>query len=351
MLGGHPGSSERGSEHDGIIRRDFAIEVKAGSLNEEQRSIRMIASTNAVDSYGDIVEQYWDLERFNKNPAVLYNHNRASGGFFGGSLPQAETIPVGYSIDHGVVGGRLEFEPKFSDDRASPLAERVWQGVRQQVLRTASVGFRPGAVEKLLDRDGNPTGGYRIGSPTDPNKLVEISIVPLPANHEAIALSGDHDYLERLAQRAIIHNAATAAGASTMDDVEPTETEQAVPAVAAVPEVRADDAAAEKQRVAELEAQLQQQNAELARLRADAERAETERAESDVSSMLGRKFTPAAQPAMLRLRKLDKELFVELTSALTDLPLTLQVVSDEPPAARSYETADQRLAAAARSKQ
>jgi len=342
-------------EHDGIIRRDFGFEIKADTLNEANRSVRMIASTNAEDSYGDVVEQHWDLSRYNKNPLVLYNHNRSTGGGFfgGGSLPQAETIPVGRSISHEVVGGRLEFEPKFSDDRASPLAERVWQGILQEVLRTASVGFRPGAVERILDHEGKPTGGYRLGSPTEPNVLVEISIVPIPANPEAVTLSGDHDYLERLAQRSMLNNAADAAEGSTMPpEIDNTDNpEQVPPAVAPVPEVRSDDAAAEKRRVADLEAKLAAQDAELATLRAANETAENERATAAVEALMGKKLVPASREAALKLRKLDRALFEELTASLPDLPMTLQVVRDQPPAeqVRQYETADQRLAAEARS--
>jgi hypothetical protein len=164
-----------------VVRRDFTFEIK--TINREERSLRMVASTNALDSYGDVVEQHWDLSHYRANPVVLYWHNRKA-------TTLAETLPLGVSRSTEVVNGQLEYEPQFTDDRVNPEVERIWQGVLQGVIRTSSVGFTPGEIEKKFDEATQKTI-YHVGTPERPNVLKEISIAPMPANHQAVALSGD----------------------------------------------------------------------------------------------------------------------------------------------------------------
>jgi hypothetical protein len=75
--------------------------------------------------------------------------------------------------------GQLKATLNFVDEKASPTAERVWQGIKQGSLRAVSVGFRCGNVTS------QPVGDktvYVLSS----NQLMEISVVPLPANPEAV---------------------------------------------------------------------------------------------------------------------------------------------------------------------
>ena len=171
-----------GKSADPMVRAYMALELE--SLNEEERSVEFVASTPTQDSYGDIVQQHWDLSHFDLNPVVLFEHNRTAGA-------QAERIPVAYSKKHFVKAKQLRFTPVFSDAQANPNAERVWQGVVQRVLRASSVGFRPGKIIREEDESGNVS--YTVGTKEHPNILKEISIVPLGANHEAVALSNNTD--------------------------------------------------------------------------------------------------------------------------------------------------------------
>jgi hypothetical protein len=175
---------------DPILRRSFGIEVKAKTT----RSIHVIASTSAIDSYGDIVEQDWVLERYRKNPVVLWNHNR-SGGFLDGPSAE-EMLPIGKATDVAVRGGRLEATIVFVDEKASPLAERVYQGFIQGSINAVSVGFRPGTVkaEKINGREV-----YRLSQ----NELYEISATPIPANPDAVVRSAALAQLRALASRAL----------------------------------------------------------------------------------------------------------------------------------------------------
>lgn len=160
-----------------LIHKTFAISAKA---NSESRSVRVVASSTAIDSYDDIVEQDWDLERYKKNPVVLYAHNQGAGLFSGPSAE--ETLPIGYASEVGVVHGKLHATLTFVSAAASPLADRVLAGFREGSIRAVSVGFYPRAVES---EDVGGKEVYRLSQ----CELFEISVVPIGANPEAVALS------------------------------------------------------------------------------------------------------------------------------------------------------------------
>lgn len=356
----HPDTPKQKAPREVVIRRTFAFEVKADSINEQDRSLRMIASTNTIDSYGDIVEQYWDLSRYIKNPAVLWNHNMHRWS----SSNSAELIPVGSSRKTEVTGGRLEFEPVIGTSDANPIAENVWQGLAQGLLRAASVGFRPGKVSRIVDDEGR-TVAYKFGSPEKPNHLVEISIVPLPANQDAVALGmgmpGPAEYeeqqaLERRALEALAdrddHSTLTAASAAERETMaHETNKDPVQPDPKASPE-SADVSAAERQRIAELEETVKSQSAELEQFRAEQRKLQAKAEEHDVDALVGTKIVPAAKAAFLELRRLNEKLFGEIVRELPELRLAGEVVKDEAPSQQVKATGDgdARLAAAVREK-
>ena len=133
----------------------------------EKRSATFVASTDAIDSYGEIVEQVWDLARYRANPIVLYGH-------------QSRELPIGMCTAVGVSGGKLECTIQFATANQNPVAERVWQLVQAQILRAVSVGFAPRTVRRET-RDGKEV------TVLSDNELHEISVVTIPANPEALA--------------------------------------------------------------------------------------------------------------------------------------------------------------------
>lgn len=148
-----------------LLRRSYGMTVRA--LQDEKRSVDVIASSEAIDAYGEIVIQDWDLKRYQSNPVVLYGHD-------------ARELPIGHASDVRVEDGKLLATLNLVDERANPKAEQVWQGIKQGSLRAVSVGFRTKAA-KVVDVDGKSV--YHLTG----NELVEISIVPIPANPEAVA--------------------------------------------------------------------------------------------------------------------------------------------------------------------
>lgn len=148
-----------------MLRRSYGFTVRA--MNEEKRSIDVIASSTAIDSYGEIVAQDWDLRRYQANPVVLYGHN-------------AWGLPIGHASDVRVEDQKLLATLHFVDARANPTAEMIWQSVIQGSLRAVSVGFRSksATMQNINGKDVFVLTG---------NELIEISVVPIPANPEALA--------------------------------------------------------------------------------------------------------------------------------------------------------------------
>ena len=111
-----------------LVTRDDALVCKL--VNAEQRTADFVASTDALDSHGDIVEQDWVLDHFKANPVILYGHN-------------SRDLPIGQATYVGVEMGSLMVTVKFASAEANPMAEQVWRLVQERVLRAVSVGFKP----------------------------------------------------------------------------------------------------------------------------------------------------------------------------------------------------------------
>lgn len=171
---------------DDIIRRSLPIELK--SFNEEKRSIDVIASTDAIDAYGEIVEQDWDLSRFKRDPVVLFNHNQC--GFLG-PIHSKDLLPIGYAQSCKVLKNELAATLVFVDAKANEMAELVYQGFLQKSLHAVSVGFRS---KDVIEEQKDGKSIYKLRG----NELFEISVVPMGANPEAVAQRG-LEQLKRLA--------------------------------------------------------------------------------------------------------------------------------------------------------
>lgn len=168
-------TAQQRREWDGIVRRSVSLVRR--SINEEERTVEVICSTDSIDSHGDIVEQNFDLARYEKNPVVLWNHGP---GYF--CDDPVNEIPIGKAIKVGVVKGQLEATFKFATAKVSELAERVWQAFLEDMVRAVSIGFRPHDVSREVVDDVTI---YHL----DNNEIYEISVVPIPSNPDAVAKS------------------------------------------------------------------------------------------------------------------------------------------------------------------
>lgn len=146
------------------LRKEFiAEEVKA--LEDQPRSIRFrITSGNPDRDRDTIAPAGWQLDNYRKNPVVMFGHDYAS-------LPIAKATLIESSADG------LSSVAEFAPADVYPFAETVHQMVRGGFLNAASVGFRPMAWVYNEDRKGVDYSEQ---------ELLEWSIVPVPANAEAL---------------------------------------------------------------------------------------------------------------------------------------------------------------------
>jgi hypothetical protein len=186
------------------MTRDLAwSDISVLSVDEEKRTVEYTLSDDSVDSYGEIVEQKWRLDRFKRNPVVLFSHNRPTGGgmFGGGSLSQEETLPIGRIVGkirvegNKAEGKRLVGTVEFAPAELNPFADKVFRMVASGYMKGGSVGFYPHDVRK--EKRGE-TEHHVLSD----NELFEFSITPLPANANAVANSLEsrearRAYLER----------------------------------------------------------------------------------------------------------------------------------------------------------
>lgn len=147
-----------------------AVYVAEKGIRVESREVDFIASTADMDSDGEIVEQDFVYERFQKNPVILFAHN-------------SRALPIGKATNvrvEGGLAGNLKLTVQFASKAANPLAENVFLLIKEKILRAMSIGFIPRDIRREM-RDEKEV--YILSN----NELLEASIVPIPANPNALA--------------------------------------------------------------------------------------------------------------------------------------------------------------------
>jgi HK97 family phage prohead protease len=150
--------------------KTFTTEIKSPSTGS--RTISFIISTDAVDRDGDSIDpKGWELDTYRKNPCVLWSHDYSQP-------PVAKATSI-ESTKNG-----LAATAEFPAKGVYPFADTVYELLKGGFLSASSVGFRP--------IDGAPAEG-RKGVNYFKQELLEFSIVPVPANPEALVqMSIDH---------------------------------------------------------------------------------------------------------------------------------------------------------------
>lgn len=146
--------------------------VEAGGL----RALRFTISSGIVDREQDrIALAGWDLANFARNPVVLWGHD-------------AERLPIGRAFDVRIEDSCLKASVEFVPadiPEAGQFAEAVYRLAQSGFIAATSVGFRPVKWEYTND----PTRGgddWFPGIDFEQQELVELSIVTVPANPEAL---------------------------------------------------------------------------------------------------------------------------------------------------------------------
>ncbi len=145
---------------DVVLRKGSAHgEVKADG---QDRTMGFTISTNAIDRDMDTIDPAgWDLRAYTKNPVVLWAHDYSS-------------LPIGKAVEVTKDASRLRARAEFAKhDFASTVLQLLTDGF----LKATSVGFRPLKFTHNTER-----GGVDFQE----QELLEFSIVPVPANPEAL---------------------------------------------------------------------------------------------------------------------------------------------------------------------
>ncbi len=153
-----------------ILRKQFLGEVEIA----EGRLVKFVITTGDADRENDVISsQGWDVSNYLKNPVVLFAHDY-------------DSLPVARAISLEQEGDTLIAVAEFASAELNPMAERVYQMLKQGFLRGASVGFRPVTFAYNEGR-----GGVDFAK----QELLEFSIVPIPANASALMAAGlkEHD--------------------------------------------------------------------------------------------------------------------------------------------------------------
>lgn len=150
---------------EAVVRQGFTAEVKA---EDDDRKVRFTISTAGVDRMGDTISvDGWDLSNFRKNPVVLWAHD-------------ARSLPIAKASDVRIEDGVLKATAEFASAEANPLAESVLQLIKGRFLNATSVGFMP-RKWRFADDDSRT-----LGIDFEEQELLEFSVVPVPANPEAL---------------------------------------------------------------------------------------------------------------------------------------------------------------------
>lgn len=145
----------------------------------------VIISTETVNCYGTrVLTSGIDVSQYKRNPVLLWMHRRAFEG---------DSMPIGKVENLRVEDGKLIGTPVF--DQTDDFAKRIESKWENGYLRMASAGLEPleTSSDPSLVSDGQ-TRETIIRS-----KLIEVSIVDIGGNDEALQLYGEEGKLLTLA--------------------------------------------------------------------------------------------------------------------------------------------------------
>lgn len=155
---------------DAGIYKDVDSAVVRAAEGADAGPISFIMSTATVDRMDDtIAVEGWKLENYRKNPVWLFGHNQWA-------------FPVGKSLREYVQEQSLRSDVEFQARDVHEDGWRVGEMVRRGFLNACSVGFRP--LKYAINEERG--GGWMPACDFIEQELLECSVVPVPANPEAL---------------------------------------------------------------------------------------------------------------------------------------------------------------------
>jgi HK97 family phage prohead protease len=136
-------------------------------VNDDDGSVAGTFSTADIDRHGEVVDQKsWELGDYLKNPTVLWAHDHSQPAI-------GKTVALGFD-NEGNLAGTIQFAVK-----EYPFANTLYQLVKGGFIKAFSVGF-------ISEEQDTTANGETI---LKKNRLLEISLVNVPANALALAKS------------------------------------------------------------------------------------------------------------------------------------------------------------------
>src|SRR3984893_17409338 len=156
--------ASRGAASGAAVERLGSVSRAA---KDGSRVVTFCFSDGSVDRVGDTISVTgWDLASFRSNPVCLWAHDSSSP-------------PIGRVRRTYISGERLMGDVEFASAETYPFADQIYRLVVDGFVRAVSVGFLP--IEwKWADDDD------RFGIDFQRQELLEISVVPVPANARAL---------------------------------------------------------------------------------------------------------------------------------------------------------------------
>ncbi|WP_180108407.1 HK97 family phage prohead protease [Acinetobacter sp. YH12147] len=140
-------------------------DIKIKASNSEQRIITAIANSGVLDRTGEIVSIAGITYDPKNLPALLWQHKHDQ--------------PLGRILSLSKTAKGLEMTAQIAkyetDSELKQLSDSVWESVKQGVIKSCSIGFRPTDYEK------DSTGAIVWTS----SELLEVSLVSVPAERGA----------------------------------------------------------------------------------------------------------------------------------------------------------------------
>lgn len=150
-----------------------ATSAEGGTTEKKgPKQYKFRANDGEFDRYQDRLNpQGWQLDNFNANPVILYNHD-SGGGFLSFNR---KVLPIGKGRAY-VEGGALMVDVEF--DEEDPFAVEVERKLAKGILNAVSVRY--------LMAEGKYRENEKGGVDCDEMDLLEISVVPIPGNQRAV---------------------------------------------------------------------------------------------------------------------------------------------------------------------
>ncbi len=161
--------------------KDIILDEKA--IDEENRTVTAIGSKEVIDRDGDLlIVKGIDTKNYKKNPVVLLAHDHR-----GLPVGKSEKVWVSKSPD----GDELKFKVEFATAEESPMADYAFRLYKGGFLNTFSIGFIPDyeSIEYPRAGENNKSKEKLPNRILNRVELLEISVVPVPANPDALLAS------------------------------------------------------------------------------------------------------------------------------------------------------------------